>query len=79
MKQFSHFQSTSIAEEVNRVEECWNHLLSLKHKISAYKIVDLELFNLSHFSDKTKCDIDQQIPSSDSIETEKYFTTPTAQ
>ena len=76
MKQFPHFQSTSIAEEVNRVEECWNHLLSLKHKISAYKIVDLELFNLSHFSDKTKCDIDQQISSSDSIEIEKSFTTP---
>ena len=37
-KQLSHFRSTSIAEEVNHIEECWNHLLSLKHKIPAYKI-----------------------------------------
>ena len=37
-KQLSHFQSTSIADEVNHVKENWNHLLSLKHKIPVYKI-----------------------------------------
>ena len=37
-KQLSHFRSTSIVDEVNHVEEYWNHLLSLKHKIPAYKI-----------------------------------------
>ena len=35
-KQLSHFRSTFIAEEVNHVEECWNHLLSLRHKIPAF-------------------------------------------
>ena len=84
-KQLSHSQSTSIAEEVNHIEECWNHLLSLKHKIPAYKIqvksslnksenVDLELSNLSHFSEKTKCDNEQQRSSSNSIEIKKSFT-----
>ena len=84
-KQLSHFRSTSIAEGVNHIEECWNHLLSLKHKIPAYKIqvkssfnrsenLDLELFNLSHFSNNTKCDTDQQISSKNSIEIEKSFT-----
>ena len=85
-KQLSHFRSTSIAEEVHDIEgECWNHLLSLKHKIPAYKIqvkssfnrsenLDLELFNLSHFSNNTKCDTDQQISSKNSIEIEKSFT-----
>ena len=29
-KQLSHFRSTSIVDEVNHVEEYWNHLLSLK-------------------------------------------------
>ena len=57
----------------------------MKHKIPAYKIqaksslnksenVDQELFNLSQFSNKTKCDIDQHISSSNSIEIEKSFT-----
>ena len=70
---------------MNHVEERWNHLLSLKHEIPAYKIqikssfsksknVDLEIFDLSHFSDKTKCNIDQQISSSNSTEIEKSFT-----
>ena len=82
-KQLFHLRSTSIAEEVNHIEECWNHLLSLKHKIPAYKIhvksslnksgnLNLELFNLSDFSNNTKCDIDQQIYSSNSIEIEKF-------
>ena len=82
-KQLFHLRSTSIAEEVNHIEECWNHLLSLKHKIPAYKIhvksslnksgnLNLELFNLSDFFNNTKCDIDQQIYSSNSIEIEKF-------
>ena len=84
-KQLPQFVSDCTAEEVNHIEECWNHLLSLKHKIPAYKIqaksslnksenVDQELFNLSQFSDKTKCDKDQHISSSNSIEIEKSFT-----
>ena len=84
-KQLSHFRSTSIGEEVNNIEGCWNHLLSLKHKIPAYKIqvksrlsksenLDLELFNLSQFSNNIKCDIDQKIFFNNSIEIEKSFT-----
>ena len=84
-KKLYHFRSTFTAEEMNHVEQRWNHLLSLKHEIPAYKIqikssfsksknVDLEIFDLSHFSDKTKCNIDQQISSSNSTEIEKSFT-----
>ena len=36
--------------------------------------MELELFNLSHFSDKTKCNTEQQTSSSDSTEIEKTFT-----
>ena len=38
------------------------------------KLIVEPFFNLSHFSNKTKCDIDQQISSSNSIEIEKSFT-----
>ena len=38
------------------------------------KLIVEPFFNLPHFSNKTKCDIDQQISSSNSIEIEKFFT-----